>query len=58
MSDALISGRRFRVLSVIDDCNREALINEANFSYPAEGLVNSIKRLIPLIYIKNIYKIL
>ena len=46
MSDALISGRRFRVLNVIDDCNREALINEAHFSFPAEQLVNSIKRLI------------
>jgi putative transposase len=46
MSDALISGRRFRVLNVIDDCNREALINEAHFSFPAERLVNTIKRLI------------
>ena len=46
MSDALISGRRFRVLNVIDDCNREALINEAHFSFPAEQLVNTIRRLI------------
>ena len=29
MSDALTTGRRFRMLNVIDDHNREALINEA-----------------------------
>lgn len=46
MSDALENGRRFRVLNVIDDHNREALINEAYFSIPAERLVDSLKRLI------------
>jgi putative transposase len=46
MSDALTNGRRFRVLNVIDDHNREALINEAYFSIPAERLVDALKRLI------------
>ena len=46
MSDALINGRRFRVLNVIDDWNREALINEAYFSIPAERLVSALQRLI------------
>jgi putative transposase len=45
MSDSLENGRRFRVLNVIDDCNREALINEAAFSIPAERLVDALKRL-------------
>lgn len=46
MSDALESGRKFRILNVIDDCNREALINEAFLSIPAERLVEALKRLI------------
>lgn len=46
MSDALENGRRFRVLNVIDDCNREALLNEAFHSIPAERLVDALKRLI------------
>lgn len=45
MSDALENGRRFRVLNVIDDCNREALLNEASYSIPAERLVDALKRL-------------
>jgi len=45
MSDTLINGRKFRVLNVIDDFNRESLINEAYFSIPAETLVNSLQRL-------------
>lgn len=43
MSDALENGRRFRVLNVIDDYNREALINEAYYSIPAQRLINSLK---------------
>lgn len=45
MSDTLENGRKFRVLNVIDDHNREALINEAYYSIPAERLVASLKRL-------------
>lgn len=36
MSDALIHGRRFRTMNVIDDCNREGLGIRAGFSLPAE----------------------
>jgi putative transposase len=46
MSDALENGRKFRILNVMDDFNREALINEAYYSIPAERLVNSLKQLI------------
>lgn len=45
MSDALENGRKFRVLNIMDDCNREALFNEASFSIPAERLVDALKRL-------------
>lgn len=46
MSDALVNGRRFRVLNVMDDYNREALINEAHYSIPAQKLVLSLQRLL------------
>jgi putative transposase len=36
MSDALMNGRRFRTVNVIDDSNREALGIKAGFSLPAE----------------------
>lgn len=36
MSDALINGRRFRTVNVIDDCGREGLGIRAGFSLPAE----------------------
>ncbi|WP_052217470.1 IS3 family transposase [Empedobacter falsenii] len=46
MSDSLANGRRFRVLNVIDDYNRESLINEAFYSIPGVRLVQKIKELI------------
>jgi putative transposase len=36
MSDALMTGRRFRTVNVLDDCNREALGIRASFSLPSE----------------------
>lgn len=36
MSDALVSGKRFRTVNVIDDCNREVLGIKANLSLPAK----------------------
>lgn len=36
MSDALMSGKRFRTVNVIDDCNREALGIKASVSLPAK----------------------
>jgi len=46
MSDSLATGRRFRVLNVIDDYNRESLINEAFYSIPCVRLVQKLKELI------------
>jgi len=44
MSDALDSGRRFRVLNIIDDFNRKALAIEAEFSFPAIGVIQVLRR--------------
>ncbi|WP_164112373.1 MULTISPECIES: integrase core domain-containing protein [Sphingobacterium] len=46
MSDSLANGRRFRVLNVMDDYNRESLINEAFYSIPGVRLVQQLKELI------------
>jgi putative transposase len=35
MSDALISGRAFRTVNIIDDCNREVIGIKASLSLPA-----------------------
>ena len=43
MSDSLESGRRFRVLNVIDDHNRGALVVEPGFSLPAERVVEHLR---------------
>jgi len=44
MSDSLANGRRFQVINIIDDYNREALLNEAYYSIPATRLVQKNKR--------------
>lgn len=36
MSDALMSGQRFRTLNILDDCNREALGIKASISLPSK----------------------
>ena len=46
MSDALENGRRFRVLNVIDDFNREGLGIEVDFSLPAERVIRSLEQII------------
>ena len=46
MSDALTNGRRFRVLNIIDDYNREALCTSAAISIPAERLVKHVQELV------------
>lgn len=46
MSDSLANGRRFRVINIIDDFNREALLNEAYYSIPATRLVQKIKEVL------------
>jgi putative transposase len=44
MSDALDTGRRFRVLNIIDDFNRKAVAVEAEFSFPAIGVIQALRR--------------
>lgn len=46
MSDSLVYGRRFRVLNIIDDYNREALAIEPDFSMPGERVIQVLKEVI------------
>jgi putative transposase len=46
MSDSLIYGRRFRVLNIIDDYNREALAIEPDFSLPGERVIQVLEEVI------------
>jgi putative transposase len=46
MSDTLVSGRRFRILTGIDDYNREALIVEPAVSLPAERVIRILDQAI------------
>jgi putative transposase len=46
MSDALTDGRRFRVLNVLDDFNRESLSIDIDTSLPARRVIRSLERLI------------
>ena len=45
MSDSLWDGRKFRVLNVIDDYNREMLAMEADFSLPALRVIRVLEYL-------------
>jgi putative transposase len=45
MSDALVSGQRFRTANVIDDCNRAVLGILAAYSLPAQRITNWLDRL-------------
>ena len=46
MSDSLMNGRRFRVLNIIDDYNREILKIEPYFSITAARVISIINRLV------------
>lgn len=46
MSDALLTGRRIRILNIIDDYNREALCVQSAISIPAEGVIRALEDLI------------
>ena len=46
MEDRLENGRKVRILNVIDDYNREALLCEPGFSFPAERVVELFQQLI------------
>jgi putative transposase len=45
MSDALMNGRRIRVLNVMDDYSREALIVYADYSIPSITVINQLELL-------------
>lgn len=45
MSDALLSGRRFRTLNVIDDFNREVLAIEVDSSLPAQRVTRVLDQI-------------
>ena len=46
MCDTLQSGRRFRILTALDDYNREALIVKPQSIFPAEHVVNALNDLV------------
>ncbi len=46
MQDRLENGRKVRVLNVIDDYNREALLCEVSYSFPSERVVELLEQLI------------
>ncbi len=46
MSDALTSGRKLRVLKVMDDCTRESLAAYADYSIPSEQVIQVLKQII------------
>jgi putative transposase len=45
ISDSLVDGRRFRILNVIDDYNRESLALEIDTSLPALRVIRVLERL-------------
>lgn len=46
MCDSLVDGRRFRLLNIIDDYNRESLAIEVDSSLPALRVIRTLERLI------------
>lgn len=46
MSDALLSGRKFRVLNLLDDFNREALAIEIDTSMRAERVIRVLEQIV------------
>lgn len=46
MHDTLMNGRKFRVLNIIDDYNREALRADAQFSISSKLVIKTLNRLI------------
>lgn len=46
MHDQLSDQRSYRLLNIIDDCNREGLAMEADISLPSERVIRSLEHLI------------
>ncbi len=45
MSDALVCGRRFRTLNIVDDFNREVLAIEVDLNIPAQRVIRVLERI-------------
>lgn len=48
MSDSLVDGRRFRILNIIDDYNRESLWLEIDTSLPSLRVIRVLERLVEM----------
>ena len=48
MNDSLVDGRRFRLLNIIDDYNRESLWIEVDTSLPSVRVIRVLDRLVEL----------
>ena len=46
MHDQLADGRSYRLFNAVDDCNREGLGIEVDFSLPAERVVRALDQII------------
>lgn len=46
MSDSLVDGRKFRLLNIIDDFNRESLVIEIDTSLPSRRVIRALNRII------------
>jgi len=46
MTDSLVDGRRFRLLNIMDDYNRESLAVEVDTSLPAARVIRVLERLV------------
>ena len=46
LCDSLVDGRRYRLLNIIDDYNRESLAVEVDTSLPALRVIRTLQRLI------------
>ena len=46
MSDSLVSGRKLRILKVVDDCTRESLAVWCDYSIPGEKVVEVLEQII------------
>lgn len=46
MEDRLENGRKVRILNIIDDFNREALLMEVDFSFPSSRVIELLKQTI------------
>lgn len=46
VSDKLESGRKFRVLNILDDCTRQSVAMEISMSMPAQRVIKALEKTI------------